>query len=624
MNGTPASGKQSTTGRLSANRYLLMLLATLLLGIVLAFGLARWTEYRHFETLDRQGNERLELYASTVQSAKQRFDYLPFIVSRNGQVKALLQGRMSGEPVSRTLHAWQQESSAAVLYLMDHTGLVLASSNWQEPQSFVGNNYHFRPYFRDAITGGNGQFFAVGASTGQPGLFLSRPVRDQDKILGVAVVKIDMTQLETDWALGGENVLVADNDGVIFLASNPEWKYHSLGAIAPAILQRLAAERKYSNRIITPLNILKQRRSPLGQRIIELEGPTDQLVGDTHYLMHQRPLSELNWTLYYLTDLKELVYKKRSANLIALLITLLLVLSGFIFVNRIQSRRLLEARVETRTRELNDTNRRLREEIDTRIETEEQLRQTHEELVQAEKLAALGQMSAGIVHEISQPLSAMQTFVASTRLLLQRGENGSALGNLDDIGSMVRRVTSIVAHLKSFASKSRGHSSPVDIRKVIENALLILRPRLEHSDIDLSIETPPQPLQVIADEIKLEQILINLIRNALDAMQQLPDAAPHRLSIRSETDGGRVHIYIADTGSGINPDDLPKVFDPFFTTKPQGEGLGLGLSVSYGIAKEFGGDLAVVEHSERGTLFKLSLDSALETGNKHDRKAVEQ
>ncbi|WP_428603697.1 ATP-binding protein [Sedimenticola sp.] len=623
MNESTQSDNRPQSGKVPYNGYLLILLITLIGGIALAYGLTRWTEYQHFEMLDRQGNERLELYASTVQSAKQRFDYLPFIVSRDRQVRALLKGLISGDPVSKKLHSWQTESAAAVLYLMDHQGNVLASSNWQDSQSFVGSNYHFRPYFQDAIQGGQGQFFAVGASTGQPGLFLSRPVWDEETIIGVAVVKIDMTQLETDWALGGENVLVADSDGVIFLASNPEWKYHSLKAIDANILKRLSTERKYSSRIITPLEIHKQRLSPLGHTIIELAASPDQLPRSTNYLMHQRPLSELNWTLYYLTDLKDLVYKKRSANFIALLITLLLALTGFIFINRSQSRRLLEERVARRTQELNETNRRLLKEIDTRIETEEQLRQTHEELVQAEKLAALGQMSAGIVHEISQPLSAMQTFVASSRLLLQRGDNSGAIENLDDIGSMVRRVTSIVTHLKSFASKSRGHTSPVEIQKVLENALLILRPRLDDSTIQLTIEKTPQPLYVIADEIKLEQILINLIRNALDAMQQAVHTAPHQLKIWTETNNGRVHIFIADTGTGINPDDLPKVFDPFFTTKPQGEGLGLGLSVSYGIAKEFGGDLEVVNNADRGSLFKLSLDNAHETGSHHESKQTE-
>ncbi len=600
------------TGERTYNRYALMLLLATVLGIALSVGLTQWTEYQHLKTLDHQGNERLELYASTVQSAKQRFDYLPYIVSRNQQVKGLLRGQTKGDVVSRRLNAWQVESGAAALYLMNIEGRVLASSNWQDAESFVGNNYNFRPYFKDAIAGGKGLFFAVGVSTGRPGLFLSRAVWDRDSVIGAAVVKIDMTQLEKDWTLGGEEVLITDSDSVIFLSSNEKWKYRSLKAVDVKTLERIKQAKKYSGRTITPLDILEQKISPQGHNIIRLMGTKGKPEGRQSYLMHHRLLSDLNWTLYYLTDLKDLAYKRRTALIIAGLITVLIALIGFIFINRSQSRRLLEIRVTKRTEALNETNSKLLKEIDSRIKTEEQLRQTHEELIQAEKLAALGQMSAGIVHEINQPLSAMQTFVASTKLLLERNDKDGAQENLHDIASMVRRVTAIVSHLKGFAGKARGLTSPVDVHEVIANALLLFGPRIDSLGLTLTIEKTHDPVFVVADEIKLEQIMINLIRNALDAMQQSTNNQQHELNIWTETTQNRTHIFISDTGSGITPDDLPKVFDPFFTTKSQGEGLGLGLSVSYGIAKEFGGNLEVVERPEKGTLFKLSLNNSLE------------
>ncbi|MCW8890230.1 MAG: ATP-binding protein [Sedimenticola sp.] len=597
-------------------KYLMLISAAIIIGSLFTIGLSQWTERQHFELVNQQGTARLELYASTVEAAKQRFDYLPYIVSRDLQISMLLTGRSGIDSVNHKLKSWQAESGAAVLYLMDASGKVLASSNWQEPESFIGNNYHFRPYFQDAVNGGRGQFFAVGASTGQPGLFLSRPVWVNNQVVGVAVVKIDMTQLEDDWTKGGERVLVADNDGVIFLSSNPRWKYNSLAAIDSDTLDRLTAEKKYGPNLITPLNILEQRTSPLGHRIIKL------LTSDTdkskNFLMHHRSLSDLNWTLYYLSDLSDLVYKKRSALFIGLLSTLLLVLISMIIVNRSQSRRLLEQRVTKRTQALNETNRQLIREIDSRIQTEEQLRQTHEELIQAEKLAALGQMSAGIVHEISQPLSAMQTFTASARLLLQRDDKTAAQENLNDISAMIRRVSSIVTHLKSFASKSRDITTPVEINGVLQNALLILSPRLDIETLHLDIQSTNERQYVVADEIKLEQILVNLIRNALDAMEQSDPVNQHEIKIWSEVQQDKTHIFIADNGPGIDPDHLPRVFDPFFTTKPTGEGLGLGLSVSYGIAKAFGGDLAVVENQQDGTLFRLTLDSASAPGSPNE------
>jgi two-component system C4-dicarboxylate transport sensor histidine kinase DctB len=597
-------------------RYLLLLFAALVVGVLISIALTQWTEQQHFESLDQQGSARLELYASTVEAVKQRFDYLPYIVSRDQQVSMLLTHRAESAAVNQKLKTWQIESGAAVLYLMNQSGLVVASSNWNEPESFVGNNYHFRPYFQDAISGKRGQFFAVGASTGQPGLFLSRPVEFNSAIIGVAVVKIDMRQLEQDWKRGGERVLVADNDGVIFLSSNPRWKYSSLSVIDAITLNRLTTEKKYGRNNIVPLSMQEQRTSPLGHRIIKLT--TNPQLETKTFLMHNRPLSDLNWTLYYLSDLTDLVYKKRSALLIGMLITLLLVLISMIVVNRSLSRRLLEERVTKRTRDLNETNSRLIEEIGSRIQTEEQLRQTHEELIQAEKLAALGQMSAGVVHEISQPLSAMQTFAASARLLLERDDKQAAQENLNDISQMIRRVSSIVTHLKSFASKSRDITTAVEINSVIQNALLILRPRLDSAQLTVDIKLSKTSIYVVADEIKLEQILVNLIRNALDAMEQSDNQKAHQITLWSEVDQGKTHLYIADNGPGIKPDHLPKVFDPFFTTKPLGEGLGLGLSVSYGIAKAFGGDLAVVDNQQEGTLFRLSLDSAPAPENAHE------
>ncbi|MES9844232.1 MAG: ATP-binding protein, partial [Candidatus Sedimenticola sp. 6PFRAG5] len=496
-------------------------------------------------------------------------------------------------------------------YLMDRQGVVRASSNWRMPDSFIGNDYHFRPYFQDAIKGGQGRFFAVGVTTGRPGLFLSGPVMAEGEVQGVAVVKIDMTQLEMDWASGGENVWVADRDGVIFLASNPEWKYKSLRPLDELTFDRLKSEKKYSTNIISPLAVFDRSATPQGKEIITLSGTQAShgfTGGSQSYMLHNRSIKGLDWTLYYLTSLQDLSESKRNVVLISTLVAMLVALLGFFLASRIQSRQLLEKRVEMRTRELNETNLRLRDEINERIKTEEQLRQTHEELIQAEKLAALGQMSAGLVHEINQPLSAMQTFLASTRLLLNRDDKSSVEENLDDIEAMVRRMNSIVSHLKSFASKSKGQTTRVALDEVVENALLLMRPRLKRDSVTLEWQPPSDAVCVYGDEIKLEQIMINLIRNALDAMQY--QEQERKLGISVLTEDKKVTVQITDTGPGIMDADLPRVFDPFFTTKEPGQGLGLGLSVSFGIAKEFGGNIEAENRTEGGAVFRLSLDAA--------------
>ncbi|MCP3866562.1 MAG: sensor histidine kinase [Gammaproteobacteria bacterium] len=596
----------------------LILVVALVVGLGLATVLLQLTELQHFEALDRFGNERLELYASTVQSAHSRFDYLPFILSGDQQVMALMNETGPVDGVNRKLEIWQKESHASELYIMDRRGIVLASSNWQFPDSFIGNDYHFRPYFRDAMAGAQGRFFAVGVTTGRPGLFLSRPIVHRGDILGVAVVKIDMTQLEKDWASGGENVWVVDGDGVIFLASNPDWKYRSLDGLTETTRSRLKTERKYSTEIISPLPLTALNDSPQGRKIIQIAG-TSPGKTTQRYMMHRRPIDDLGWTLYYLTDLQELHENRRNVLIVSALIAALVALLGLILVSRIKNRQLLEKRVASRTEALNESNRRLLDEINERTKAEEQLRQTHEGLIQAEKLAALGQLSAGLVHEISQPMSAMQTFIASTRLFVQRKDTDSALDNLIDIDSMARRVTAIVSHLKTFSRKSQGQTTFIALNTVIENALLVMSPRISKSGTTLHWAPTSTPVYVEADEIKLEQIIVNLIGNALDAMGTTAPDNQGQLEIVLEKTDGRICVYIKDNGCGISPDNLPRIFDPFFTTKHQGEGLGLGLSISHGIARDFGGDLEAFDRPEGGTLFKLSLDAMKAAGATDDQ-----
>ncbi|WP_207061913.1 ATP-binding protein [Motiliproteus sp. SC1-56] len=593
-----------------------ILLGAALFGLLLTAVLLSLTERAHFTELERIGAERLNLYASTVESAHRRFDYLPFIAAQDHQVQQLLKtpGRADlRDAVNRKLESWQAESASEALYLMDANGLVVASSNWAQPLSFVGKNYHFRPYFTEASQGRSGRFFAVGVTTGRPGLFLSRPVLHQGRVLGVAVLKIDMTPLEANWAAGGENVWISDSDGVIFLASNPAWRYRSLAPLSDVTLRRLQEAQKYSLHPIRALALEELAPSPRGNRVIRLgsDGPAARAGAPSgRYLLHQRPIEQLGWKLYYLSDLKTLSESKRYAVLVAFLITALLAVLGLFLSSRLRHQQQLEQRVAQRTEALNQSNAQLKQEIDERIRAEQALRQTHEELIQAEKMAALGQLSAGLVHEISQPLSAIQTFLASTRLLVERGHMAPARENLGDIDGLIRRVSAIVTHLKSFASKSRGTLSSVDLSRVVEHALLVLGPSLAKSNIEVSWTPPAPPVAVRADEIKLEQILVNLLRNAIDAIQADAVTAAGKIDICLSAAQGHAQLRIRDNGCGVDPGHLPKLFDPFFTTKPPGQGMGLGLSVSFGIVEEFGGRLEVEPQPGRGTTFCLTLVQA--------------
>ncbi|WP_375753566.1 ATP-binding protein [Vibrio sp. HN007] len=597
----------------SRKAYSSILIASLLIGFVLSAVLFKTTESAHYEELDKVGEERLNLYASTIEAEYQRFEYLPFIVANDHQVLELIDSTENSpltEQVNRKLESWRAESKADALYLMDNKGVVIASSNWDKSGSFMGHDYHFRPYFIDAIEGHSGRFFAVGVTTGRPGLFLSRPVYKDETIQGVAVLKVDMSSLETNWNLGGEQVWVSDSEDVIFLASNPQWRYRSLSILSPEVVNQLEEAKKYSHHRIEPLAFKDLPLSPQGKRVIQLSAEEtrsgNNAVGPS-YLLHKRDITELGWSLYYLSDLKGLEERKTGAMLISALATALLAVVGMFVLSRFRHQQQLEWRVEKRTAALNQSNTQLKLEVEERVRTEKALRQTHEELIQAEKLGALGHISAELVHEISQPLQATLTFIASTKLLIERQQYELAQENLQEIDKLLHRVSGIVTHLKTFSSKSRGVLSTVELQRVIDNALLVMNARIEKSGVELIWTPSKAPISVKADEIKLEQVLINLIRNALDAIQISDSSGRGKVEISLTAENHKAIIEIHDNGCGINSEHLPKLFEPFFTTKSAGEGMGLGLSVSYGIVEEFGGRLEAFAESEKGTTFRVTL-----------------
>jgi two-component system C4-dicarboxylate transport sensor histidine kinase DctB len=272
-----------------------------------------------------------------------------------------------------------------------------------------------------------------------------------------------------------------------------------------------------------------------------------------------------------------------------------------------EANELLERSVAERTIELREANRRLTGEVQERTRTEKELRQTHESLVQSAKLASLGQALAGVAHEINQPLAALTTYIASSRLLLQRGENERAASNVDLMSSVAERMLALIGHLRMFARKETGATSRVDVGLTIGNAMRLLHYRIRHESIEVVMDVPAEPAHVEANPIRLEQVFVNLLSNAVQSMRD----RPHRvLKVSIYRDGSNVTTVVADTGSGISAEHMKSLFDPFFTTKEIGEGLGLGLSISYGIVRELGGSIEVESELHTGSRFRVTLPAS--------------
>ncbi len=551
-----------------------------LVGLLCAI-VAIWQSWRISESnalaeVRRVGAERLTLYASTVDGALDRYRYLPFVLALNPAVKQLVAEGGARGRVNVYLETVNAQAGAAALFVMSANGETLASSNWSEPLSFVGQNYAFRPYFRRAMAGESGEFFAIGVTTGQPGYFMSAPIHGPQGIVGVAVVKVDLDRLQLDWAEGGENVIVRDENGVIFLSSLPAWKYHSLGVLDEAAMAQIRARRQYNN---MPIPALPFKRPRLGvPDLVNIDGQ--------NFVEHATALKQAGWTMHYLTPMAPIRDQVVGVVAMVTVSSFLLIVFLLYLRERRERRRARDAADEAKA--LRVLSRQLQLEIDERKRTEEELRSTQNDLIQAGKLAALGQMSAAIAHELNQPITAIRTFVASGRRLLSLDRKDDLDRNLASVSGLTERMAVITGQLKTFARKSEGRNRPVRLDEPVTAAFALLDGQIKAAGVHVVRHTADAALVVMGDPVRIEQVLINLVSNSLDAMREV-EAPVLTIDIRAE--GDEAVLTLSDCGHGISPEVQHQLFDPFFTTKEVGEGVGLGLSISYGIVADMGGTI---------------------------------
>ncbi|MEE4139560.1 sensor histidine kinase [Pseudomonas viridiflava] len=566
--------------------YVMLILA----GAAVSAGLAMRQAQRHALSEDAvRASGQLALYANTLHTLIERYRALPSVLALDPEVRTALSGPVT-EDVQNRLNLKLEKINAAAhsstLELLDRHGLAVGASNWQTPNSYVGHNYGFRPYFLQTRAQGTGRFYAVGVTTGIPGYFLSSAVLDDASgFIGAMVVKLEFPTLEQEWGQGDDLLMVSDDKGIVFIANQPGWRYRELEPISLENRSELLRTRQYDKKPLTPLR----------SRIIDQLGEHSQLRrvdgpdGTADYLWQSLPLPDENWTLHLLRKPPLANEDIRNAGIAAAGIWLALVFLGLFLYQRWRLARLRE---------------RSRDELERLVQERTRDLQTAQDgLVQSAKLAALGQMSAALAHEINQPLTAQRMQLATVRLLLDQGRIEEACKALIPVDQQLTRMAALTGHLKTFARKSpAGLRERLELATVVDQALLLLEPRLHEEHVECVLQLS-RPAWVRGDAIRLEQVLINLLRNALDAMRGRP---PARLEIRIEPLDGQWRLSVVDTGEGIAPENLNNIFDPFFTTKPVGDGLGLGLAVSYAIIHELGGQLSAENHGN-GAVFWFSL-----------------
>lgn len=570
----------------------------LIVGLCIATGVvwqaSRWTYAVELESLVETGEERLTLYTGTLRGALSRYAYLPYVLANHSAVQDLLESGGLSAQVNQYLEDLNQEAASQALYVIDTTGSTLASSNWREPLSYVGKNYGFRPYFTAAKEGRQGHFFAIGVTTSQPGFFMSHPVYRKGHFLGVVVVKVDLNPLQDDWREGGETVLVSDANGVLFLSSRNDWRYRSLSPLSAKQRERIRAGRQYGNE---PLDLAPlQTKKWLGdeQRIVR----ADKL----NYLMLSRSIPGLDWTLFHLAPLASVHERTQAVATIGTILSLLMLALGMYARERRQKQ--LSRHKAREAEAIKTINLRLQGEIEEHCRTEHALRNTQAELVQSSKLAALGQMAAGIVHELNQPIATMRTHSASGRLLLDRHEEEKARESFASINRITDHMASITAQLKIFAYKTPRQSEPVQVQNCLNGALTMTESLLDEVGVEIETQQPTEPVIINGNRSRLEQVLVNLIHNGVDAMRETDQKLLH---ISISNDGQVAEIVLRDSGMGIEEENLEELFNPFFTTKEVGKGLGLGLSISYRIVDDFSGTIRASNNPEGGASFVVRL-----------------
>lgn len=568
----------SRIGRIVLSRR--VMLATLIGTAILAamtVAALRWANVWAVADGRRAAEQMARTHAGLFSSELQKYRLLPLVLTEYPEVQGALSKRPGAiAELDDKLELLARRTSAAVIYLLDDKGIAVAASNSRLPTSFVGHDYRFRTYFRDALAKGHAEEFALGAVTRRPGLFLATPVMRDAKPIGVIVVKVEFDQIEDQWRAQDSPTVVLDSSGTVMLTSQSGWRFRKLALASGAGAAPALTE--------------DGRRFVVGEAAVPIEGWT---------LRHFEPLDPFEATPA--TLVREILF----AAAILIIVTIgLTIRAREKQVMQRENQRMLEREVERRTAELRDSNERLRVESIERQQADQKLRAAREELAQANRLGILGQVTAGVAHEVNQPVAAIRTCAENASRLIARSQIERTQHNLGRIVELTDRIGRITQELRQFARRGTPVVGTVDLDAALDGALLLLADRIRTGHVKIERRRAIGRLAVVADGIRLEQIFVNLVQNALDALANTTDP---RITLSVE-DGEDAIVGIADNGPGIAPDMSDTLFTPFVTGKATG--LGLGLGIARDIAREFGGDITVLPAPGGGAVFQVRLRKA--------------
>lgn len=571
---TPAARSK----RRDQNRWYLRIsvLAVCALGAIVIYFSNQYLTQRFTETTRNRSEVRLTLYVSNLMSELQRNSIVPQLLARDPQLITALDYKDYSLSTARLL-SFVDEIGAASLILLDADGRTVAATD----RNRLGELHKSSPHFVNAQRSNATIFTTLDNDNGGYAFVYSRRVEVGSATAGVIVVEVDLQKLERGWAGVSDAVYVADGQGTIIMSTEPRWR----GLDEAAALTRQSA----------PSAIERALRATQGWAVQSVDA---YLQGEA-VLRREARVPFQGWRIVNFTTYSSV--RERVNGVLALEVmgfAIILALMFWLWSRKAASRIVLFQRESADLRSLNI---RLQREIAERQKVEKTLQVAEQTLAQSSKLAALGEMSAAVSHELNQPLAAMKTYLAGARLLLQRKRPEEALSSFQRIDDLIERMGAITKQLKSYARKGADGFSPVDTRAAVSSALSMMEPQLKSRDITITRTLPEDEVMILGDRLRLEQVIINLLRNALDATKMVREPMIEIILATGDT----VSLTVRDNGMGI--EDLDELFEPFYTTKQPGDGVGLGLAISSGIVNDLGGRLTARNAAGGGAVFEVQL-----------------
>lgn len=560
------------------------------LAIVVVYITNQYLTQRFTETTRNRAEIRSTLYVGNLVSELQRSSIVPQLLSRDPQLIGALNSGDYTQSTQRLL-SFVDEIGAASLMLLDKEGRTVAATD----RNRLGEAHRNAAYFVDAMRANTTVFNVTEPEAGGYQFTYARKVEDMGNGLGVILVAVDLAALERSWAGVADAVFVADSEGRIILSTEPRWR----GLKESAALVRQSAPSAIERAIR-----MTQDWSAL---------PIDAYLRGEAVMRVESRVPFRGWQLVTFTTYASVREKVNGVLALEIMGFAILLAGVFWLLNRKAASRVLFFQRESF--ELRQLNRRLQREIAEREKVEKNLEVAEQTLAQSSKLAALGEMSAAVSHELNQPLAAMKTYLAGARLLLARKRPEEALSSFQRIDDLIERMGAITKQLKSYARKGAEEFEPVDVRGSIQSALAMMEPQLKSLAVTITKTLPSDPVLIVGDRLRLEQVIINLLRNALDATKSAKEPQIDILLAAGDT----MRLNVRDNGPGI--EDLDALFEPFYTTKQPGDGVGLGLAISSGIVSDFGGRLTARNAAGGGAVFEVQLP--IWTDHDEDLEAAE-